>query len=141
MPALPGHTSKQGTGNNKKPLDRKTPIQVRKLSVPPGDGQVLGGFAHAVGAALYEGGGGAGASGDRRRNLRRVTRRCGRSSRAAIAAGWRPWPLAARSAPLLSHALAAAARMRQAAPAPARSAVTATAAPAAVGSLSATGPR
>ena len=57
-----------------------TPIQVRKLSVPPGDGQVLGGFAHAVGAALYEGGGGAGASGDRRRNLRRVTRRCGSPS-------------------------------------------------------------
>jgi hypothetical protein len=28
MPALPGHTSKQETGNNKKPLDRKTPIQV-----------------------------------------------------------------------------------------------------------------
>ena len=34
MPALPGHTSKQGTGNNKKPLDRKTPIQVCKLLVP-----------------------------------------------------------------------------------------------------------
>ena len=28
MLALPGHTSKQETGNNKKPLDRKTPIQV-----------------------------------------------------------------------------------------------------------------
>ena len=28
--------------------------RVRKLSVPPRDGQVLGGFAHAVGAALYE---------------------------------------------------------------------------------------
>src|SRR6516162_7599469 len=28
MPALPGHTPKQETGNNKKPLDRKTPIQV-----------------------------------------------------------------------------------------------------------------
>src|SRR5215831_15074629 len=79
--------------------------------------------------------------GRRRRNLRRVTRRCGRSSRAAVAADWRPPPLAARSAPLRSHALPAAARMRQAAPAPARWAVTATAAPAAVGSLSATGPR
>jgi|SRR6516162_10697917 len=37
MLALPGHTSKQGTGNNKKPLDRKTPIQVRKLLLPLGD--------------------------------------------------------------------------------------------------------
>ena len=32
MLALPGHTSKQGTSTNQKPLDRKTPIQVSALA-------------------------------------------------------------------------------------------------------------
>src|SRR6516162_7118195 len=51
MPALPGHTSKQGTGNNKKPLDRKTPIQVRKLSVPLRDDALVALFMAGRGAS------------------------------------------------------------------------------------------
>jgi len=43
--------SKQGTGNNKKPLDRKTPIQVRKLSVPLRDDALVALFMAGRGAS------------------------------------------------------------------------------------------
>src|ERR1700720_1729380 len=40
MLALPGHTSEQRTGKNQKPpLDRKSPIQVR-IHPPPGESHV-----------------------------------------------------------------------------------------------------